>query len=162
MPDINDYYAIVPDKRFEDEATLMSQKLVRLFYDRQIILCEWRKAYKHFVHADRRKANLTPGVLQKSRDKADRDFNTSKEQLLRLQDQRDLFEELIQRIWDRCGQIKWSIKNEQDLETLRQDLNERVKEKFPADHAFWSTNFSVRLPGMGPTVEKSGHRQKNK
>ena len=135
----------MPDKRYEVEAAEMSAKLIHLFYDKQIIEYEWHKAYKRFVEADKRKTNLTPGVLQKSRDKAEKDVNETKEQLLRLQDQRDLFTNVIDQIWARCAQIKASIKHEQELDTIRRDLTERVKAKYPEGDPFWKTEFSVRI-----------------
>ncbi len=135
----------ISDPRFTMEAVAMSKKLIHLFYDLQIIEHEWRKTYKHFLETESRKDKLTPGVLQKSRDKANEDFNCAREQLLRLQDQRDLFEDTIQRIFDRCKQIKASIIKERDLERLRESLNECVKEKFPSGHQFWVSHFDVKL-----------------
>lgn len=133
----------MPDKRYEKEAALMSAKLIRLFYDKQIIEYEWQKAYKNFVKADTCKANLTPSVLEKSREKAEKEFVDTKEQLLRLQDQRDLFNDLISQIWDRCAEIKAEIKREEDLKELRDQLSLRVKEKYPPNDPFWKTEFSV-------------------
>jgi hypothetical protein len=88
----------IPDDRYAEEAGVMSQKLIRLFYDLQIVEYEWRKTYKRFLQAEDRVNHLTPGVLQKSRDKAEKDLSDVREQLLRLQDQRDLFDSTIQKI----------------------------------------------------------------
>ena len=135
----------ISDPRFSMEAKSMSRKLIHLFYDLQIIEHEWRRAYKHFLDTEGRKDKLTPGVLQKSRDKAHEEYNSAREQLLRLQDQRDLFEDTIQRIFDRCKQIKSFILKEQELEKRRESLNGDVRAKYPIDHPFWKTHFDIHL-----------------
>lgn len=135
----------ITDPRFSFEATAMSKKLIHLFYDLQIIEYEWRRVYKHFLETEARKEKLTPGVLQKSRDKAFEEYNSAREQLLRLQDQRDLFEDTVQRIFDRCKQIKTSITKERGLEELRERLKKHVQTKFPAGHPFWDMNFDLHL-----------------
>jgi hypothetical protein len=133
----------IPDDRYAEEAGVMSQKLIRLFYDLQIVEYEWRKTYKRFLQAEDRVNHLTPGVLQKSRDKAEKDLSDVREQLLRLQDQRDLFDSTIQKIFERCREIKASILKEHDLEKLREKLNDRVRSLFTDDDIFWKTKFKV-------------------
>jgi hypothetical protein len=136
----------IPDERYAEESAVMSAKLMRLFYDSQIIEAEWRKTYKQFLAAETRKAKLTPGVSQKSRDKADRELESAKDQLLRLQDQRDLYSSVIRKIYDRCDQIKHSLMVEKGLKRLRQDLTEKVAKCHPSeDDPFWSTKFNVKL-----------------
>ena len=151
----------ITDPRYTEVAITMSHKLLHLFYDLQIVEHEWRRAYKSFLEAESRKLKLTPGVLQKSRDKAEEEYNTAKEQLLRLQDQRDLFDDTIEKIFDRCKQIKTSIIKEQDLEKLRESLNSHVRNLFPADHPFWNTPFDVKPSNRGHTVGHRHHHHHN-
>jgi hypothetical protein len=138
----------IPDERYAQEAAVLSRKLIRLFYDFQIIDFEWRKTYKRFVEAEKRRANLTPGVLQKSIEKAESDVNATREQLLRLQDQRDLFHSIWDKIWRRCDQIKSTIKRESDLERLRMELSALVKERIPHSDVFWKSKFRVKLTSL--------------
>lgn len=145
----------IPDKRYAEEAAVISRKLIRLLYDFQIIEFEWRKTYKKFIEAEKRKANLTPGVLQKSIDKAEADVISTREQLLRLQDQRDLFHSILDKIWMRCTQIKASISKELDLESLRKELSESVKARLPISDIFWTTKFKVKL---NPAKSSQKHR----
>lgn len=144
----NEEYAFslidIPDERYAEEAAVLSRKLVRIFYDYQIIEFEWRKTYKKLIEAEKRKANLTPGVLQKSIEKAESDVNAARDQLLRLQDQRDLFQSILDKIWRRCSQIKATIKKESNLESLRKELSELVKARLPISHEFWESEFRVQ------------------
>lgn len=145
------------DDRFTEESGEMSRKLLRLLYDYQIIELEWRKTYKQFIEAEQRLANLTPGVLQKSRDKAEATLAGTRDQLLRLQDQRDLFERIINKIWVRCREIRAIIKKEKDLEQLRMELSGIVKERFPVSDPFWKSKFKIR--GTGHSVPPSKHHR---
>ena len=150
----------IPDERYAEEAAVMSEKLIRLFYDFQIVEAEWRKTYKQFISAEKRKASLTPGVLQKSRDKADQELTAARDQLLKLQDQRDLFDSIIQKIFDRCAQIKATINKEKGLEQLREDLNERIKTRFPPEDPFWRNNFKVRSNNNSLPATARRHKTK--
>lgn len=141
----------ISDPRYSEETATMSGKLVRLYSDVQIIEHEWRKTYKHFVYAERRRDNLTPGVLQKSRDKAEDEVEAARVQLLSLQDQRDLFHSLIDKVWARCAQIKASIDKERALESLRTELNDAIKQQYPMSDPFWRTKFKVRSPSIQPS-----------
>jgi hypothetical protein len=100
---------------------------------------------------------LTPGVLQKSRDKAEATLAGTRDQLLRLQDQRDLFERIINKIWVRCREIQAIIKKEKDLEQLRMELSGIVKERFPVSDLFWKSKFKIR--GTGHSVPPSKHHR---
>lgn len=152
----------IPDQRFREEAAVMSRKLIRLFYDLQIIEFEWRKTYKLFVDAENRKDHLTPGVLQKSRDKAEAELEAARDQLLRLQDQRDLFKSVIGKIWDRCDQIQATIRKEHELECLRDELSQAVRNKFPPNDPFWKTKFKVRLMSQSLPPGKHHNYSKHK
>ena len=147
----------IPEPRFAEETAVMSRKLIRLFYDYQIIEHEWRKTYKQFIEAEKRKANLVPGVLQKSRDKAEAAVESAREQLLRLQDQRDLFDSVISKIWDRCSQIRATINKEKELEALREDLSQGVRDKFPQGDPFWKGKFKVRMAATTPALPGKHH-----
>lgn len=134
----------ITDPRFTAEAADMSHKLLHLYYDLQIVEHEWRRTYKTFLEAEERKEKLTPGVLPKSREKAEIEYNAAKEQLLRLQDQRDLYDDTIQKVFDRCRQIKESIVKERHLDSLCEELHERIKEIYPSGHEFWRASFDVK------------------
>lgn len=133
----------IPDERYAEEAAVMSAKLMKLFYDSQIIEGQWRKTYKQFVGSETRKAKLTPGVSLRSKEKADKDLDAAKAQLLRLQDQRDLYNSTIHKIYDRCAQIKSSLIVEEGLQNLRDDLTQAVIAVHPVDDPLWSSKFSV-------------------
>ncbi len=83
-------------------------------------------------------------MSQKTKDKIDLAVNDHHNRLLELQDQRDLYRHCTDRVWKRCADIKSVIKQESDLETLRQEMSQRVREKFAGDDAFWEKKFNVR------------------
>merc|ERR1719183_2763847 len=121
----------------------MSKKLIRFFYDKQIIDLEWRKTYKALLDAEHRRATLPENARQSTKDKLDREVADTKKYLLELQDQRDMYEDSTNAIWARCDAIKRTIKKETDLEDLRQELSGRVKGRFDPEDAFWTTRFSA-------------------
>jgi hypothetical protein len=132
------------DDRFSQEAAKMSENLAELFTKQQVIENEWRIAYKKFLEAEKRRNNLTAGVLQKSIDKADADLADARERVLSLQSKRDEFQMKINEIWDRCREVKDGISRESDLEKLRQDLSESIQSKIDREDIFWKSKFKVR------------------
>lgn len=139
----------IDDPRYIEESVQMGKKLVRLFYDEQIMDLEWRNTYKRLLLAEHRRATLAEAAQQRTKDKMDAEVVAAKKYLLELQDQRDLYRVCTEEIWSRCDHIKATIKGENDLERLRQEMTSRVKAKFPRDDAFWSTNFNVQSSGAG-------------
>lgn len=135
----------IPDERFAEETAVMSAKLMKLFYDSQIVEGQWRQTYKQFVGAETRKAKLTPGVSIRSKEKAEKDLEAAKAQLLRLQDQRDLYNSIIHKIYDRCAQIKASLLLEKGLQELRDDLTGVVMSVHPPDDPLWTSEFDVTI-----------------
>jgi len=136
----------IEDPRYVKECAKMGKKLIRLFYDKQIIDLEWRKTYKALLDAEHRRATLPENARQNTKDKLDREVTDTKKYLLELQDQRDMYEDCTQDIWTRCDTIKRTIKKETDLEDLRQEMSNRVKNRFDPEDPFWSTRFNSRSP----------------
>jgi hypothetical protein len=132
------------DERYAAEAASISEKLAGSFSEQQRVENEWRIAYKKFLDAEKRRNNLTPGVLQKSIDKAESDLTHARDRVLGLQARRDELHARIMAIWDRCKEVKDSIRRESELEKLRQQLNESVKVKFGRDDTFWKSKFKAR------------------
>ena len=67
--------------------------------------------------------------------------------LLELQEQKDLYQRQIDEIFERCSQIKRSIKKENDLEDLREEMSNRVRQRYDQDDSFWKTQFNARQEG---------------
>jgi hypothetical protein len=139
----------IDDPRYVEESVQMGKKLVRLFVFEQIMDLEWRNTYKRLLLAEHRRATLSQDAQQRTKDKMDAEVVAAKKYLLELQDQRDLYRVCTEEIWARCDHIKSTIKGENDLERLRQEMTTRVKVKFPRDDAFWKTNFNVQSSGVG-------------
>merc|ERR1719171_513748 len=121
----------IEDPRYVEEAALMGRKLTRLNYEKQIVDMEWTRTYKSLLRAEKRKQEIKAEID---------DF---KAHLLTLQEQKDMYESCIQDIWTRCHQIKESIRTENDLESLRKELSQRVQQQYAPDDEFWSTKFSL-------------------
>lgn len=133
----------IDDPRYETEAVEMGKKLVRLFYDQQIMDLEWRNTYKKLLMAEHRRATLASDAQQRTKDKMDAEVTSAKKYLLELQDQKDLYRCCTEEIWARCDHIKATIKAETDLEELRLELTNRVKTRYARDDAFWKSSFNV-------------------
>jgi len=70
----------------------------------------------------------------------------NKKYLLELQEQKDLYQSKIDNIFDECAKIKRSIKKENDLEELRMEMTNRVKQRFSPEDVFWKTQFNCTRP----------------
>lgn len=134
----------IEDPRYVEECANMAKRLIHYFYDQQIFDLEWRKTYKRLISAEKRRANLPPSAQQKAKDELDKNVAKAKKYLLELQEQKDLYQTYIDQIFDRCSQIKRSIKKENDLEELREEMSNRVKSRFDTSDAFWRTSFNAR------------------
>jgi chromosome segregation ATPase len=113
---------------------------------------EWTRTYKSLLRAEKHEQTLggpshTNEAMDKRREKRKAEIKTEiddfKAHLLTLQEQKDMYESCIQDIWARCHQIKESIRTENDLESLRKELSQRVQQQYAPDDEFWSTKFSL-------------------
>jgi len=136
----------IEDPRYLKEVSVMGRKLTKLFYDMQIIDERWRETYKMMLNAEHRRRTLPKNPSAKSMTALDTEVSQLKGHLLELQEQKDLYDVCVAEIWTRCDQIKAVIKKENDLESLRQELSDRVKAKFDSDDPFWTTPFNARSP----------------
>jgi len=137
----------IEDPRYLTECTEMAKKLIQYFYDQQIFDLEWRKTYKELIVAEKRRANLPPNASSKAKEELDKNVTTAKKYLLELQEQKDLYQRHIDEIFERCSQIKRSIKKENDLEDLREEMSNRVRQRYDQDDSFWKTQFNARQEG---------------
>jgi chromosome segregation ATPase len=148
----------IEDPRYVQEASLMGRKLTRLNYEKQIVDMEWTRTYKSLLRAEKHEQTLGGGAaeMDKRREKRSKEIKEQiedfKSHLLTLQEQKDMYEGCIEDIWNRCHQIKESIRAENDLESLRKELSARVQQQHAPDDEFWGSKFSLegcraRAPG---------------
>lgn len=134
----------IEDPRYVEECANMAKRLIHYFYDQQIFDLEWRKTYKTLMRCEKRRANLPPSAQQKAKEELDKNVAKTKKYLLELQEQKDQYQGFIDKIFERCSEIKRSIKKENDLEELREEMSNRVKSRFDTSDAFWRTSFNAR------------------
>ncbi|CAE7250639.1 unnamed protein product [Symbiodinium sp. CCMP2456] len=146
----------IDDPRYIKECALMSQKLIRLHYDQQIIDYTWRNTYKALLTAEHRQATLPVNCAQKTRDLMKKEVDSCMKQLLELQQQKDMYEQQIKEIYDRCDAIKATIKKENDLEDLRLTMEKQTKEKISSDSPFWKAKFNIRSVNAPPRGSGAG------
>ena len=142
----------IDDPRYAEECADMTQKLIHFASDRQIVALEWRKNFCLLQEAERRRASLPDSAPAKTREMMDDAISGYKARLLEVQDQKDGYEKAVEKVVARCLQIKASIKKENDLEALRLELTERVKNKFAKDDPFWTTAFDPRSSSVPQIV----------
>jgi hypothetical protein len=137
-------YALIDisDPRYVREAAGMGRRLFRLFYDLQIIDLEWRVTYRRLTEWEYKKTSLPASAAQKAREKVEQNITASKARLLELQEQKDLYNECVQQLWDRCDFIKAELKKEEQLEALRQEMTAKIRDRIDANDAFWSKKFN--------------------
>eukprot|EP00913_Durusdinium_trenchii_P018531 g17413.t1 len=151
----------IDDPRYikESECAQMSQKLIRLHYDQQIIDYTWRNTYKGLLTAEHRLATLPHNKCpQKTEDMMKKEVDSCMKQLLELQQQKDMYEQQIKEIYERCDSIKATIKKENDLEDLRKTMEKQTKdneehqflEKISIDSPFWKAKFNIRSVNAPP------------
>lgn len=133
----------IDDKRYVHESAENSRKLTRLEYDKQILDNTWRALYKNLLQAEEHLRTLPKNAPSKVVDEKKARVEEFKTNLLKFQQQKDLYESQIADIYARCHHIKDSIKKEEQLDALRQELTERTRLTYGADHAFWKTQFNV-------------------
>lgn len=134
----------IDDPRFLKECAGNSKKLIRLYYDEQIVDLEWRKTYKALRDAEHRMASS--GKNEKTKELLKKEVQGHLKYLLELQEQKDMYAAHIGEVNERCDMIKGMIKKENDLEELRMTLENHTKDRIPHDAAFWKTKFNTRSP----------------
>lgn len=140
----------IDDPRYIKECSIMSQKLIRLQYDQQIIDLEWRKTYKAMLDAEHRLATLPHNATDKAKTQLKKEVTDCQKTLLEFQEQKDLYEKENADIHRRCDAIKTELKKERDLEDLRQHMEGKTKEKIHEESPFWRTKFNYRTQNATP------------
>lgn len=134
----------IDDPRYIKECALMSQKLIRLNYDCQIIDNKWRQTYKNLLDAEHRMRTLPANGAQKTKDILKKEVDGHTKTLLEFQQHKDMFEQEIKTVYERCDAIKATIKKENDLEELRTEMEAATKQKISAESPFWKAKFNIR------------------
>jgi len=144
----------ITDPRHVRDCANLSKKLIRLFYDQQIIDLEWRKTYKALLDAEHRQESLPINAQQKTKDILKKEVDGHLKYLLELQEQKDLYEKEIQEVTIKCDDIKLALKKEQDLEDLRMFMENRTRNSKSADNEFFRTKFNIHPAGhsRGPAM----------
>merc|ERR1719221_2346718 len=136
----------IEDPRYIKECATMSKKLIRLQYDQQIVDLEWRKTYKALLDAEHRQATLPANCQEKTKSVLKKEVDAHMKYLLELQEQKDMYDQNVKEVYEKCDSIKASIKKETDLEDLRMTMEKQTKDKIPGDGAFWKTKFNTHSP----------------
>jgi hypothetical protein len=136
----------IEDPRYVQEASEMGRKLTRLNYEKQIVDMEWRRTYKLMLRSEHHERTLPNKASEKTRKTIEKQITDYKEYLLQLQEQKDQYESLMTELWQRCNELKAAIRQENDLESLRKELTQRVKATYAQHDDFWQTKFSVSSP----------------
>jgi len=149
-------YALIDieDPAYAEECAGHSKRLVKLFYERQIVDEVWTNIFKHLSQSQYRRDSLPENATEKTVQKLEQDVKNYKTYLLELQQQRDLYDQEIQKIFSRCDQIKATIKKQQQLEKVRAEATKDVQAKIVAEqgggeggeaayHSFCKTFFDV-------------------
>jgi len=134
------------DGRYIKDCASMSKRLVRLSYDHQIIDLEWRKTYKALLDAEHRQSTLPANCQEKTKSLLKKEVDGHMKYLLELQEQKDMYDQNVKEVYEKCDSIKASIKKETDLEDLRMTMEKQTKDKIPSDGAFWKTKFNTHSP----------------
>lgn len=133
----------IEEPRYAVRASQMGKQLIRFFYDQQILDLEWRKTYKALQDAEHRRNTMPETMRQAARDRVEREVTEKRKYLLELQEQKDIYEENVQKIWKECDTTKRSIQKETDLENLRQEMSDRTRDRIgDAEAPFWSKKFN--------------------
>merc|ERR1712046_413141 len=104
---------------------------------------EWRRTYKLMLRSEHHERTVPDKASAKTRQTIEKQISDYKEYLLQLQEQKDQYESLIAQQWEKCNELKKGIRQENDLESLRKELTQRVKATYPAQDEFWQSKFSV-------------------
>lgn len=134
----------IEDPRYVEECSQMSHKLIRLHYDEQIIDLEWRKTYKALLDAEHRQSTLPANCNQKTLALLKGEVEAKKTYLLELQEQRDMYNQSMKEVSDKCTALKRSMAKEKHLEEIRHDASRKTQVKIPETDEFWRTKFVCR------------------
>lgn len=122
----------------------MSQKLIRLHYDKQIVDQQWTRHYKALLDAEHRQATLPENAASKTTNDLKKEVDNCLKNCLELQKQKDEYEQLIAEVYAKGDAIKATIKKENDLEDLRTEMESGTRGKIAADSPFWKAKFNIR------------------
>ena len=136
----------IDDPRYAPECQEMTQKLIHLYSDRQIIGLEWRKTYRGLQDAENRRAKLPESAPAKTRESMDTEVTQKRTRILELQDQRDAYDRAVSKVISRCSQIKKSLQKEEQLERLRVEMTNQVKSRLDSVCATTFNPKSVKKP----------------
>jgi len=133
----------IEDSRFTKDCAGNSKRLIRLQYDAQIIDFEWRKTYKKLLDAEHRRDTLPKECKEATRNLLKSEVSQHLEKLLELQEQKDAYEHHIKESYSKCDAIKASIKKENDLEELQQEMEREIRKR-PGVKALLSKPFNIK------------------
>merc|ERR1712050_303225 len=108
--------------------------------------------YKALLDAEHRNATLPANCPEWRKANLKKEVDGHMKYLMELQEQKDLYEEEVKVIYERCDAIKATIKKENDLEELREHMERKQKERVGAESIFWKTKFNIRS-----SQNKPGH-----
>lgn len=131
------------DARFVKECAQSSKKMVRLAYDQQIIDREWRNTYKALLRAEHHQATLPANATDKTKITLKKEVDNAMKYLLELQEQKDMYENQIKTVYDRCDSIKETIRKEAELDELREFMETQTKSRISQESPFWRTKFNI-------------------
>jgi len=134
----------IDDPRYIKDCALMSQKLIRLHYDKQIVDQQWTRHYKALLDAEHRQATLPENAASKTTNDLKKEVDNCLKNCLELQKQKDEYEQLIAEVYAKGDAIKATIKKENDLEDLRTEMESGTRGKIAADSPFWKAKFNIR------------------
>merc|ERR1719253_242540 len=131
-----------------EDYTSISWPMPKMFgaekYGFTLVELEWRRVYKELLRAEHHKKTLPKkGVTAKTEGTLQSKITGFMEYLLQLQEQRDQYDELLGQAQTWASGVKADIKQENDLESLRQEQVQRVKEHYGPGNEFWKQEFSV-------------------
>merc|ERR1712194_603852 len=134
----------IDDPRYIKECAGLSKKLIRLHYDQQIVDNEWRNRYKALLDSEHKYGTLPPNASEKTKTILKNEVTENMKKLTELQHQKDLYQQEVNVIYERCDGIKSTIKKENDLEELRGDMEKHTKDKIHHESPFWRTKFNAK------------------
>ncbi len=126
----------IDDPRYAQECQEMTQKLIHLYSDRQIIGLEWRKTFRALQDAENRRAKLPESAPAKTREAMDTEVTKKSARIAELQDQRDAYDRAVRKVLVRCGQIRDGIEKEKQLEAVRLEMTSQIKVKLDSAASF--------------------------
>merc|ERR1719382_2389184 len=134
----------IDDPRYIKECAGLSKKMIRLHYDQQIVDNEWRNKYKALLDTEHKLATLPHNASEKTKTLLKKDVTDNLASLTKLQEQKDLYQQEVNTIFERCDAIKATIKKENDLEELRTDMEKGTKDRIHHESPFWRTKFNAK------------------